>query len=79
MTKEKNVKSGELKEFSITVENMKVGDKTKLCLILRLYNPIKMKYDLFESEVPKSSFLGKEVAGILKDAKKVLKDSLKKK
>lgn len=71
------IKDVDLKEFSITIENMVVGKELKLCLIVRYLNPETQKYVMFESKIPKTSVLGKEVVSVIKDVKKLLKEQKK--
>lgn len=68
----------ELKTYSVVVEDMIDGNKKQQCLIVKILDPITLKYNMFESKVPKNSVLGREVAKILKQSKSVLKESLKK-
>lgn len=74
-----NLKSKEvdLKEFSITIENMLVGKDLKLCMVVKYFDQDKQAYAMFESKIPKTSVLGKEVGTVLSEIKRELKKQKK--
>jgi hypothetical protein len=78
MTKEMTVNNMELKPYSITIEEMIVGGKLKLCLIVKILDKETEQYKVLESTIPKTSVLGLQVLSILKNANEVIKNSLKK-
>lgn len=68
----------EYKAFTVTIEPLVIKGKKKLYMGMRVLNDKTDKYALFESEVPKTSPIGKEIARLHKEALAELKKVNKK-
>lgn len=76
--KEKDAVTSEYKEFTITIEPLVIKGKKKIWMGMRVLNTATDKYCLFESEVPKTTAIGKEITRLFKETQAAIKKLNKK-